>query len=283
MNKIPVRHIKDFFFEEGLSIRDVSALVAERDLVHELHRHDFYFVLFIKNGKGEHEIDFIKYEVGDFSVFFIRPGQVHQLRLKKGATGYMLQFTPDFYTPNATPSNLVLRKVSSKNHCRLNTERFKKIELLLQTIYQEFTQKQDRYKEVIKATFDILFIELERQSPNPNKISNGVALYSQERLEELQDLLEKNIITKKQVSQYADMLHLTIYQLNAITKETLGKTCSQLINEHILLEAKRHLLATTNQVNQIAYDLGYEDTSYFIRFFRKHTGYSPEAFRQNFK
>lgn len=79
------------------------------------------------------------------------------------------------------------------------------------------------------------------------------------------------------------MLHLTTYQLNAITKETLGKTGSQLINEQILLEAKRQLLSTSNQVNQIAYDLGYEDVSYFIRFFKKHIGNSPEIFRQNFK
>jgi AraC-like DNA-binding protein len=81
------------------------------------------------------------------------------------------------------------------------------------------------------------------------------------------------------VSFYADLLNLSSYQLNAITKATLGKTCSELINEFIILEAKRTLLATSNQVNQIAYHLGYEDVSYFIRFFKKHTGYSPEAFR----
>jgi AraC-like DNA-binding protein len=79
------------------------------------------------------------------------------------------------------------------------------------------------------------------------------------------------------VSEYAAMMNLSTYQLNAITKQTLGKTCSQLIDEHIILEAKRYLLATANQVNQIADHLGYEDVSYFTRFFKKHTGYSPEC------
>jgi len=79
------------------------------------------------------------------------------------------------------------------------------------------------------------------------------------------------------------MMHLSAYQLNAITKTALGKTSSELINEWIILESKRNLLATTNQINQIAFQLGYEDVSYFIRFFKKHTGYSPEAFRANFK
>jgi AraC-like DNA-binding protein len=79
------------------------------------------------------------------------------------------------------------------------------------------------------------------------------------------------------------MLNLSNYQLNAITKTTLGKTCSEVIDEYIILESKRNLLATSNQVTQIAFHLGYEDVSYFIRFFKKHTGYSPEAFRNNFR
>ena len=76
---------------------------------------------------------------------------------------------------------------------------------------------------------------------------------------------------------------MSVYQLNNITKTTLGKTASDVINDHIILEAKRFLLATSEQVNQIAYHLGYEDPSYFIRFFKKHTGYTPEAFRSNFR
>jgi YesN/AraC family two-component response regulator len=61
----------------------------------------------------------------------------------------------------------------------------------------------------------------------------------------------------------------------------MAKTASELINEYIILEAKRYLLATPNQIKEIADQLGYEDVSYFIRFFRKQTGYSPEAFRHN--
>jgi AraC family transcriptional regulator, transcriptional activator of pobA len=63
----------------------------------------------------------------------------------------------------------------------------------------------------------------------------------------------------------------------------VGKTVAQLIDEQIILEAKRYLLATPNQVKDIAWDLGYEDVSYFIRFFKKHTGLTPDAFRKNFR
>ncbi len=215
--------------------------------------------------------------------FFLSGQGKHQLKLEKGTTGFLLQFTSGFYAPRENPAGVVLRKASNKNHCHVTTERFEKIGLQLQVILREFIQKQDRYKEVIKASLDILFIELVRESPHPNEVPNETKLYAQERLEELQYLLEKNIHTKKQVSEYAAMLNMTPYQLNAITKSLLQKTVLELISDHIILEAKRLLIATANQVNQVADMLGYEDPSYFIRYFKKQTGITPEAFRQNFK
>ena len=102
-------------------------------------------------------------------------------------------------------------------------------------------------------------------------------------MEEFIDLLESHLTTLKQVSQYTDLMNLSSYQLNEITKTAVGKTASALIDEYIILEAKRDLLATPNQIKDVADHLGYEDVSYFIRFFKKHTGYSPDAFRRNFK
>ncbi len=283
MNKIPVRQIKEPDFPDGFSIRDIGALLSGKDMVQELHRHNFFFVLALEKGAGEHSIDFIPYPVCDYSVFFMQPGQVHQLTLKEESTGYLMTFSTDFYSPREKPAIRVFRKVSTQNCCQLTSDRAKRIFSVLDYIFQEYTGKQERYKEIIKANLEIFFIELVRQSKNPEHLSQNESSYSHERLDEFLELLRTHIATVKQVAQYAGMLHLTTYQLNSITKGTLGKTCSQLINEHILLEAKRQLLATSNQVNQVAYDLGYEDVSYFIRFFRKHTGHSPEIFRQNFK
>lgn len=283
MSKIPVRHIKDSFFEERFSIREIKPLVLNGGLIHELHRHDFHFVLFIKKGKGFHQIDFIDYTIKNYSVFFIRPGQVHQLQLSTGTTGFMLQFTPDFYSPKDNPAMQVLRKVSTKNYCQLSPKGTDPIFTILQSIFREYTLKDQRYIEAIQSYLAILFINLARQSDNPYTVRNENKLYAQERLEELQTLLDKNIYIKKKVSDYAALLNMTTYQLNAITKSLLQKTGSDIINEHIILEAKRLLIATNNQVNQVADMLGYDDHSYFIRFFKKQTGLTPEVFRQNFK
>ncbi len=285
MQEIPVRHIDTTGTEPlmsgSFSIRDIRDMLAGKDMIQELHRHDFFYLLALKKGKGMHEIDFAAYTVGDHDVFFMHPGQVHQLVLKTGSTSYMMHFSHQFYAAPGNGSGKLLSKTSHMNHYRFSREKFQKLLGILTAIFEEYTLKQERYEEMIRAGMHMLFVELIRNSGSAAPQHNN--LYVQERLDDFLALLETHIAEHKQVSGYAGMLNLSPYQLNAITKATLGKTCSDVINEHIILEAKRSLLATSSQVNQVAWRLGYEDVSYFIRFFKKHTGYSPEAFRHNFR
>jgi AraC family transcriptional regulator, transcriptional activator of pobA len=285
MEKIPVRQIRitDTQAPGRCSIRRLKDIFEGKDLLHALHRHNFFFVLAVAQGEGVHEIDFTPYQVSDRSVFFLRPGQVHRLQLKVGSTGYLMEFDREFCGCKDLASAQRLRKASGKNFCQLEARRFDKLNSILSNIFEEYTSKQDGYLEVIKASLEILCIEYNRQSPDPDQLTNNGNLYTQERYEELLELLETRISELKNVSLYADLLNLSAYQLNAITKASVGKTVTQLIDEQIILEAKRYLLATPNQVKDIAWDLGYEDVSYFIRFFKKHTGLTPDAFRKNFR
>ncbi len=287
MEIIPVRRLKPIQnepqFSENFKIRSIKDVLAGKDMFQELHRHDFFFILALKKGTGSHEIDFVPYKVCDHSIFIMRPGQVHQLTLKTKSAGYLMEFKNDFYNPHDKLSNQVFRTASNRNLCQFKADGFTKLLSLLAYIFQEYCDRNEGYQEVIKANLGIFFIELIRYRQNKKSATNNASTYTQERLDKFLELLETHFAKHKQASQYADMLNLSTYQLNAITKDTLGKTSSDIINEYIILESKRQLLATSNQVNQIAYHLGYEDVSYFIRFFKKHSGHTPDAFRHNFR
>lgn len=287
MKNIPIRKIatlQKIEHPQGkFSIRPVTDILKGEDIIHDLHRHDFYFILAINIGKGVHEIDFTKFEVANKTVFILRPGQVHYLELEKNSQGFLIEFDAAFYKPNDTNAVERLKKATKKNFCKINSDKFDLLFESLNNIHREFTSKQEGYIEVIKAYLDIFFIEHIRQSQHIDSANQYSNNYNQERFEELTELLESRIAELKTVSEYAQILNLSVYQLNAITKAIVGKTVSDLINDQILLEAKRYLLATSNQVKDIAYHLGYEDVSYFIRFFKKHTNNSPEAYRQKFK
>lgn len=283
MSGIPVRHIPENKMEPVLSgsfsIRKLEELSQGKEVKENLHRHDFFYVLIITSGSGTHEIDFISYKVTDNSVFLMRPGQVHQLNLEAGCTGYLVQFKNDFFYSHNLQYKELLRKVSHKKICAFEQKNFIRLISILDYMFEEFSEKKEGYEEVIKSNLGVFFIELIRQRRNKEGVILTANDYAQEKLEKFLDLLEVNITVSKQVAYYCDKLNISLYQLGTITKSLLGKTPSDLISAHLILEAKRQLLATSNQINQIAYDLGYEDTSYFIRFFKKHTGHSPESFR----
>lgn len=284
MRIIPVRDIeitqaKDDFTDKFNIVKIQSVL--DSDMVQEAHRHNFYFILVLENGIGKHIVDLKPFSLLGNSIFFLRPGQVHSLVIKTKSKGYIVRFNPNFISDKKKMSNDLLRKVSHTNYYKLEEQQFAKVMVVLHRIYDEFVNREEAFQRSIKANLDILFIELNRNKNE--KITNKNSVYDQERFEEFLQLLETNVTKYKQVSQYTKLLSLSSYQLNSITKRLVGKTCSTLINEQVVLEAKRQLLVTSNQINQIAYYLGYEDASYFNRFFKKHTGHSPDFFRKNFK
>lgn len=283
MRNIPIRHLHEKTNEPVLSgnftIRTIEAISNNKPMTESLHRHDFFYMLVVRRGTGSHEIDFVPYQVTDTCLFLMRPGQVHQLALEAGSTGYLIQFKQDFFSSQNLPAKELLRKVSHKKLCSLKDDSFKRLDTILEYILAEYSEKKEGYEEVIKSNLTIFFIELIRHRRNVQISSEETNNYSQEKLEKFFELLEADIITSKQVSYYADKLNLSSYQLNTITKSLMEKTPSDLISHQIILEAKRQLMATSGQINQIAYNLGYEDPSYFIRFFKKHTGHSPESYR----
>ncbi|MBS1680454.1 MAG: helix-turn-helix domain-containing protein [Bacteroidetes bacterium] len=282
---MPIRsiHLKDHDTKafDSFNIRSIREVTSGKGLNQDLHRHNFYFLLVVSKGKGLHEIDFVKHEITNSSIFMLRPGQVHQLHLKAGSEGFIVEFDKGFQL--LSDDNTLLRKAFTSNVCRLEKKGFDILIYILSSIFEEYKKKQVGFEKVIKASLEIFLIQYLRHQQKRQNDTVKPDLYQQEKLQELLHLLEVGITTKKQVAEYAELMNLSPFQLNSITKGLLGKTVSELIEDQILLEAKRHLLATSNQINQIAFQLGYEDVSYFIRFFKKLTGYTPDVFRKNFR
>lgn len=80
---------------------------------------------------------------------------------------------------------------------------------------------------------------------------------------------------------YADHLSVTPNYLNTLCKKVTGKTVGKIIRNRIILEAKRLLVNSEYTISQIAYDLYFEDNSYFTKFFKANTGLSPIEFRKS--
>lgn len=274
MESIPLRTITSFNGLTNFSIRRLEDISEGKVINEELHRHAFYYLLYLKTGTGSHSIDFVDYKVIDNSLFFMRPNQVHQLYLKPKAKGFIMAFQSDFYSLAIdTGFKKKLLQASLFNQLDLTREGGNTINLVLEEVYQEFDTRREDYSEIIRSNLTRLFIFLIRQASVESPIiKDGSA-------GELVELIEEKLRGWKRVGQYANALNRSSFQLNKLSKEAFGTTVSQLIKNAILLEAKRQLLATDKQVNEIAFLLGYEDVAYFIRYFKKEVGVTPRAFR----
>ena len=93
-------------------------------------------------------------------------------------------------------------------------------------------------------------------------------------------MLEHHYRSMHTVKEYANHLNVSTKTLTNCVYESSRSTPLALINERIVLEAKRQLLHSSLKVKEIAFQLGFEDPSYFVKFFKRHTGCLPADFRE---
>lgn len=99
------------------------------------------------------------------------------------------------------------------------------------------------------------------------------------QIAQFKSLLDQHFREHRPVHAYADGLGMTAGQLSRICRDVLGMSALDVINARLLHEAQRELVYTLSSVKQLSAKLGFEDDAYFSRFFRRHTGLSPSAFR----
>ena len=95
--------------------------------------------------------------------------------------------------------------------------------------------------------------------------------------------VEKGFRKTSSVREYAELLHVTPAHLSESVRLETGSAAGDVIRRRLLLEAKRLLLHSELTVSEIAFDLGFEDSSYFSRFVRRGVGFSPVDFRNEIR
>jgi len=243
------------------------------------HAHDFYLLLYITEGTGTHTIDLVTYELRPGSVFFLTPGQVHHWQLNTDTRGFLVFFDTDFYLFRYPGSRLYEYPFFEHAHppvLYLAADEAE-IQSLFARLYAEYLVPQANQAEVFRS---YLYLGLELAARHYPVLPAAETNLAQQQIRQFGALLNEHYRTKRSVSDYAELLHLSANHLNALCRRVLNKTASALIHERVITEAQRLLSHSALGVAQVAYELGFEDASYFVRYFRKYAGTTPEAFRQ---
>ncbi|UII33143.1 helix-turn-helix transcriptional regulator [Fulvivirga ulvae] len=251
------------------------------------HKHDFFLTVLFTKGSGVHEIDFDSYTILPGSVFFLYPGQTHHWELSEDIDGYIFFHTREFFEMGFTDHSIrnfpFFYSVHNQPAIMLKAESVKHILPFFESVYGEYIHKGFFSRQKISSLLNLIYIELSRVYLGESKaLTFNSAVYSLQ-VNRLEQLIETYYRSQKSPAAYADMMNITPKHLNRLTRETLGKTTTQLITERILLEAKRMLVYVGDPLSTIAEALGYDDYAYFSRVFKKWTGLSPSQFAAKYK
>lgn len=248
------------------------------------HRHDFYHIVWVINGRGHHVIDSVRYEVKPNTLFFMAPGQIHDFVLSEDATGFTINFSPEFFAlrqhSRQSLTDIPIYNFEKFNNALyLDEQRAHGLHAILDAIIEEYVAEQSGHEEVIWSYLRIFLMKVSRlAAPDAMIDSSSRSLLLSRRFK---SALEKNFSTINQTAEYARLLKVTERALNEATRQAFGYTAAQLIRERVMLEAKRLLLHSEISVAEIADRLGFDDPAYFSRCFKKHTSRSPIEFRQS--
>ena len=115
---------------------------------------------------------------------------------------------------------------------------------------------------------------------NPEYRSDEVKSYRVRKLFNLfMMLMERDYKQSRDVNYYAALMNITPKYLTTIVRQVTGHTPKTIIDQYVILQIKMQLQRTTQSVKEIAWEYHFSDTSFFCRYYKKHTGVTPQQER----
>lgn len=253
------------------------------------HIHSFYQIIWFHSGNGKHFVDFQEYEVFDNAIFFIAMNQVHYFDSNSDYKGILIHFNESFLVQDSNEVAYFLKCSLFNNpyqqpSCCIG----KGIETVLESYIQQIRRELEEgeefgREELLKIYLKAFLVQVQRRK-NAFEQTEGKTpfIVDEKRMQLVQfvNFIDDNYMKGLSVAEYAQLMYISSRTLSDLTSQLLNKTPSLMIQERIILEAKRLLLHSSLNINQIGYRLGFDDPSYFVKYFKKHTTISPSEFRK---
>jgi len=282
----PVYDICQFSYsqEEEIIVKPFGDYLKSMRKLHFPHRHDFYHIVLFTKGSGSHSIDFEKFNVQPFHVYFMAPGQIHGWDFEGEVDGYVINFSVGFFKSfllNAQYLEQFPFLSGNVNYSAVEIELEEQANVLaiMEKAVQE-EMEQARFKQDMLRLLLLEFFLLIARANNDATETKSPESHNRATLRSFEKLIEQHYLHHRLPKHYAGLLFVSPNHLNAVCKGLLGVSAGDMIRNRIVLEAKRMLANLDLTVTEIAYSLNFEDNSYFCKFFKNQAGVSPDAFRK---
>ena len=244
------------------------------------HQLKFYNLIFFTSGFGRHFIDFNWFPVQENSLVYLTKEQVNAFDFSKNLNGFCIIFTEEYFVNcfSSLSKDFVFRLFNPQLFSPiLQIPKQSDFKTYFKLLRQEFNNTESfNQKTIIESLFVILISKAEDLKKNQTfHITDSSKIKT---FQKFTSLLESHSSKSRSADFYAKELTITYKHLNTICKELVNKTAKSVINDFVILQAKRNLINSNLKITELAYKLGFEDPTNFSKYFKKHTCLTPNSF-----
>lgn len=277
---------KQEVLSEPFVYKTMAEIEQENPSVDELpHRHDYFTIIYIEQAGGLHHIDFKTYALAPHTIHFVSPEQVHHMALSSASpVGHVLLMSPDFLQQySISPAGLLDRELffncDEVAPVQVPEEQLTVFSRLFQQIQAEYQQQSYQHLDMLGAYLTQFLVLCQRIKQHRNQHPTPRAYRKAEIVRQFKKDLESHYTKEHKVATYAGLQHLSSVYLNEVIKHETGSSAKEMIQNRIVLEAKRIALYTDASMKEIAWDLGFEDPAHFSKLFKKCQGMTFTEYR----
>lgn len=230
-------------------------------------------------------VDFVEYKNSKCSILFISPYQNIEWLNKNDTKIKQISFHADFYCieyhkKEVACNGVLFNNIYLKPFVSLKKQIYQEIETIIDKMNREMLSDNPFSESIIKTYLQLILALCSREKTAQldevelNTLPNKLTV-------DFQKLVEAHFCTEKSPAFYADKLAISTNALSKKIKKEFGKTPTKIIQERVILEAKKQLHLTHNSIKEIAFGLNFDDEFYFSRYFKKVVGKSPRNYRED--
>lgn len=280
-------HIHDLRLEEfgkwGFELTNMKVFQEEnREMLMHPFRSNVYHIIMPFTYVENHLLDFNKISIRPYSLIFSSKNRVHLFDQTAVYDGIGIAFTEDFFCKNDDDLSMLQQNplFNSAIVQEISPVNIREYITIVESIQTELFHPMDEFSAVIVRNLVHNFIMLSNREFNVHNNVNMVKGPDSQISQRYSLLISRNYKVIKSVAAYAQQLNITEKRLNIATSNVLGKTAKMVIDDHVGIEARRMIAFTSLSIKEIGFELGFSQTTHFIKYFTKHAGVSPATFRQ---
>ena len=241
------------------------------------HRIEFNALMIITDGLQTHCIDFKEYKLKKGVLIPLVKNQIHYFNKQLSSQGFIISFNESFITQNITDKDLFnFLQIFHSSHLQVKNENLTLLQPFIELLIDAQKNPNNNLKaDFIRSIFLSLLIQVKRLTFT-KKESFETKRYRD--YIHFKELISKYYNTSHNAKEYAEKLGVSYKYLNDICKEIGNSTAKSFIDNWLILEIKRNLSEKKYTTQEIAYKMGFQEPSNFIRFFKKHTNTTPSKY-----